>query len=41
MPEYKKVNDIAPKINKIESQINSITHEIEELIKLKVKTNIL
>lgn len=39
MPEYKKVNDIAPKLNKIESDINNITQEIEDLIKLKVKLN--
>jgi len=41
MPEYKvnKVeNDITPKLNKIESDINNITQEIEDLIKLKVKT---
>lgn len=39
MPEYKinKVNDITPKLNKIESDINNITQEIEDLIKLKVK----
>jgi len=41
MPEYKvnKVNDITPKLNKLESDINIITQEIEDLIKLKVKTN--
>lgn len=41
MPEYKvnKVNDITPKLNKIESDINNITKEIEDLIKLKVKAN--
>lgn len=39
MPEYKKVNDITPKLNKIESDINNITQEIEDLIKLKVKAN--
>lgn len=40
MPEYKKINDIAPKLNKIESDINNITQEIEDLIKLKVSRNI-
>lgn len=41
MPEYKvnKVNDITPKLNKLESDINIITQEIEDLIKLKVKAN--
>jgi len=39
MPEYKKVNDITPKLNKIENDINNITQEIEDLIKLKVKAN--
>ncbi|XP_050443089.1 uncharacterized protein LOC126847091 isoform X3 [Adelges cooleyi] len=35
MPEYKKLSDIAPKLNKIESDISTITQEIEDLIKLK------
>jgi len=41
MPEYKvnKVNDITPKLNKLESDINNITQEIEDLMKLKVKVN--
>lgn len=40
MPEYKKPNnDITPKLNKIDSDINSINQEIEDLIKLKVKPN--
>ncbi|XP_050519955.1 uncharacterized protein LOC126893623 isoform X3 [Daktulosphaira vitifoliae] len=34
-PEYKKINDIAPKLSKIENDINHITREIEDLIKLK------
>lgn len=38
MPEYKKISDIAPKLNKIENDINNITQEIEDLIKLKVLT---
>lgn len=39
IPEYKKISDIAiaPKLNKIESDIISITQEIEDLTKLKVK----
>lgn len=39
MPEYKKISDIAiaPKLNKIESDIISITQEIDDLTKLKVK----
>lgn len=36
MPEYKKISDIAPKLNKIENDIHNINQEIEDLIKLKV-----